>query len=78
VEPFGRRLKRLQGVFGDLTDASMAQALFTGPAAPGARDLAAQRASGWIIGARLARAEHGWTGARALWRDLKALKPFWR
>jgi inorganic triphosphatase YgiF len=78
VAPFVRRLKKLQAVFVDLTDATMARTLFSGANAPGAKDLAAQRASGWIIGARLARAEHGWAGARSLWRDLKSLKPFWR
>jgi CHAD domain-containing protein len=78
VEPFVRRLKKLQAAFGDMNDAAMAQRLFSGADAPGARDLAAQRASGWIIGARLARAEEGWTNARSLWRDLGALKPFWR
>lgn len=78
VAPFVKRLKKLQSVFGDLNDAAMAQELFSGDDAPGARNLAAQRASGWIIGARLAKADLGWAGAKSLWRDLKALKPFWR
>jgi inorganic triphosphatase YgiF len=78
VRPFVRRLKDLQAVFGDLNDAAMAEALLLGAGAPAADDPAAQRATGWIIGARLARAEHGWAEARSLWRELTALGPFWR
>jgi inorganic triphosphatase YgiF len=78
VRPFVKRLKTLQAVFGDLTDAAMAEGLLLGPDAPGIDAPAVQRAVGWIIGARLARAEHGWSQARALWRDLHDKDPFWR
>jgi len=78
VKPFLKRLKKLQTMFGDLNDAAMAEALFTGPEAPGAADPAAQRAAGRVIGARLARAELFWERARALWSGLAETKPFWR
>jgi inorganic triphosphatase YgiF len=78
VAPFVKRLKKLQTIFGDLNDAAMAEALFSGENAPGAGDLAAQRASGWVIGARLAKAEYTWENARVLWKGLNATKAFWK
>ena len=78
VRAFGRRLRDLQAAFGDLNDAAVARGLFSGDGAPGAGDAAAQRASGWIIGARLARAEHGWSRTRSLWGELREARPFWR
>lgn len=78
VAPFLKSLKALQDVFGNLNDAAMVHALLTGPTAPGAGNPSAQRASGWVIGAHLARADLAWTGANALWHGLAHLRLFWR
>ena len=77
VTAFVRRLKTLQTVFGDLNDAVMAHNLLSGKSAPGADDLAAQRASGLIIGLRLARTEITWNQAKSYWSDLRKSGPFW-
>jgi triphosphatase len=71
-------LKKLQTVFGDLNDAATVKAMLTGKGAPGAGDPGAQRAIGWVIGASQARAEYGWNGAKARWRNLKDARPFWK
>jgi hypothetical protein len=31
-----------------------------------------------MIGASQARAELGWIGAKALWKDLEQTRPFWK
>ncbi|MDX8480673.1 CYTH and CHAD domain-containing protein [Mesorhizobium sp. VK24D] len=77
VDPFLKRLKKLQTVLGDLNDAATVKAMLAGPDA-GAGDAAAQRAIGWVIGASQARAEHGWTGAKARQRKLEEAHPFWK
>jgi len=74
---FVKRLKALQEVFGDLNDLAMAQTLLAGPQAPGADDPQAQRAVGWILGARTVRADAAWHRARALWSDLRAAPRPW-
>jgi inorganic triphosphatase YgiF len=78
IDPFLKRLKKLQTVFGDLNDAATLKAMFTGTDVPGAEDPSIQRAIGWMIGASQARAELGWIGAKALWRDLERTRPFWK
>ncbi|UVC18282.1 CYTH and CHAD domain-containing protein [Mesorhizobium onobrychidis] len=78
VDPFLKRLKKLQTVFGDLNDAAAVRAMLTGAEAPGAGDPAAQRAIGWVIGASQARAEFGWAGAKTLWGSLDETRPFWK
>ena len=78
VQPFLKHLKKLQAVFGDLNDAATVRSMLTGAEAPGAGDPTAQRAIGWVIGASQARAEFGWTGAKALWGDLDETRPFWK
>ena len=78
VDPFQKRLKKLQAVFGDLNDAAMVRAMLTGAEAPGVGDPAAQRAVGWVIGASQARAEFGWAGVKALWRSLEETRPGWK
>jgi CHAD domain-containing protein len=78
VTAFVKRLKALQDVFGTLNDAATARAILAGPGAPAAADPAAARAAGWVIGARVVRAETDWHQARALWRDLEKSRPFWR
>ena len=78
ADPFQKRLKKLQAVFGDLNDAATVRAMLTGAEAPGAGDPAAQRAIGWVIGASQARAEFGWAGAKALWGNLDETRPFWK
>ena len=78
IEPFLKRLKKLQDVFGELNDAATVRTMFAGDDAPLAGDTGAQRAIGWLIGAAQARAEHGWTGAKALWKELEDTRPFWK
>ena len=78
VDPFLKRLKKLQTVFGDLNDAATVRAMLSGAEAPGAGDPNAQRAIGWVIGASQARAEFGWAGAKALWRNLEETRAFWK
>src|SRR5215831_1635721 len=77
VEPFVKRLKKLQTVFGDLNDAATVKAMFARTEVRCGSDLLAQRAIGWVIGASQARAEYSWARARAMWRDLKETRPFW-
>ena len=78
IEPFLKRLKKLQDVFGELNDAATRQGdVCRRRRAAGGAMLTAQRAIGWLIGASQARAEHGWAGAKALWKDLEETKPFW-
>jgi triphosphatase len=76
VEPFLKCLKKLQTVFGDLNDAATIKTMFTDRTY--AKDNAAIRATGWVIGASQARAEFGWARAQALWRDLENASPFWK
>jgi triphosphatase len=82
VARFTRRLRKLQNVFGELNDAALVRAMFSSdaPAAEmlGTGDPAGQRAAGWVLGASQARAEHGWAGAKSLWKDLERTKPFWK
>lgn len=78
VDPFLKRLKKLQTVFGDLNDAAMVRASLTGTEAPGNGDPQSERATGWVIGATQARAAFGWTGAKDLWRKLDKTRPFWK
>jgi inorganic triphosphatase YgiF len=78
VEPFLKRLRKLQNVFGELNDAAMIKTMFSGAEAMGAGDPAAQRAVGWVLGASQARAAIGWAGVRDLWRELEDTRPFWK
>ena len=77
VDPFLKRLKRLQTIFGDLNDAAIVKAHFSDSKAP-SNDPGAQRAIGWVIGASQARAEFAWAHARASWRKLERADPFWK
>jgi inorganic triphosphatase YgiF len=76
VAPFLKRLKRLQLVFGDLNDAATVKAMLSDASLAGG-DIVVHRAVGWMLGASQARAELGWTGAKALWRELHETRPFW-
>jgi triphosphatase len=78
VEPFLKRLRKLQTVFGDLNDAATVRVMFAGDNFSAAGDMRAQRAIGWLMGACEARGEYGWAGAKKLWRDLKDTRPFWK
>lgn len=78
VDPFLKRLKKLQTVFGDLNDAATVKAMFTGTDIPEGGDPSMQRAIGWMIAACEARAEFSWTNAKTLWRDVKRTRLFWR
>lgn len=77
VAPFTRQLKQLQTVFGDLIDAAMINELFSGDSALGAQDPAAQRAIGWVTGARMTKSQQDWKEAKSLWKDLKGTGAFW-
>ncbi|RWM05364.1 CYTH and CHAD domain-containing protein [Mesorhizobium sp.] len=78
VDPFLKRLKRLQTVFGDLNDAAIVRTTLAEAEVLSADDPAAQRAAGWVLGSSQARAEVGWTRATALWRRLEKARPFWK
>lgn len=78
VKEFTKRLKRMQEVFGALNDVAVAQALLTGDHAPGHNNPAAQRASGWLIGNSLVRAEMDWTRAQGAMSEFMDVPPFWR
>ena len=76
VGPFLKRLKKLQDVFGELNDAELVQTMFA--ASSPLADAGPERAQGWLAGAAQARAEIGWTGAKALWRELEGTRRFWK
>jgi inorganic triphosphatase YgiF len=78
VEPFVKRLKKLQAVFGDLNDAATLRTMFSEGHSPAARVGSLQRAIGWVIGASQARGEISWAGARDLWQDLRKADRFWK
>ncbi|SFC06072.1 CHAD domain-containing protein [Tropicimonas isoalkanivorans] len=77
VALFVKRLKMLQTVFGDLNDLAMAEHMLCQPDSPAARNPAAQRAVGWLLGSRAVRSEAAWSHAKELWRGLKRTGPFW-
>jgi triphosphatase len=78
VEPFVKRLKKLQTVFGELNDAATVKTMLIGKEVRCAGDPGVQRAIGWVVGATQARADFGWAGAKGLWRKLEDTRPFWR
>ncbi|OSP56414.1 CYTH and CHAD domain-containing protein [Pseudoruegeria sp. SK021] len=77
VASFVKRMAALQDIFGSLNDLAMAEAMLTGPDAPGADNPDAQRAAGLILGSRTVQAEHTWHTAKALWTDLSETRQFW-
>src|SRR4029077_5179557 len=78
VEPFLKRLKNLQTVFGDLNDAAMVRSALAARTAPGSGEPQSERATGWVIGATQARAAFSWAGAKDLWGSLEDTRPFWK
>lgn len=76
VQPFLKRMKRLQSAFGELNDAELVRSMFAADAP--LAGIGAERAIGWVIGASQARAEHGWAGAKALWEELEDTRRFWK
>jgi CHAD domain-containing protein len=78
VDPFLKRLRKLQNVFGELNDAATVKAMFSGVDAAAPDDPVTQRAIGWVLGASQARAEIGWAGVKGLWRKLEETRPFWK
>ena len=78
VDPFLKRLRKLQTVFGELNDAATVRTMFGGAATSGPRDPGTERAIGWVLGASQARAEIGWAGVKTIWRKLEATRPFWK
>ncbi len=77
VKPFLSLLKTLQDDFGAMQDLLMAETVLLGPDAPAARDPAAQRAVGRLLGAGASEAERRWTRARADWAALAQARRFW-
>jgi inorganic triphosphatase YgiF len=77
VGPYLEALKELQDSFGSLNDAAMAAAALAGPEAPGARDPAAQRGAGWVLGALAVRAGADRPRLIKRWRKLAKARPFW-
>lgn len=77
VNFFVERLKNLQDLFGELSDAAMIEHLFEVADPPAGDDPAAQRAAGLVIGRRVERAERDWAEARARWKALDATRRFW-
>ena len=78
VEPFVKRVKRLQMIFGELNDAATIKAMFVSGEVRCASDPGTQRATGWVVGASQARADFAWASAKGLWRKLEDTQPFWR
>ncbi|NCM96053.1 MAG: CHAD domain-containing protein [Rhodobacterales bacterium] len=77
VRPFLTRLKTLQDDFGAMQDVLTAETLLLGPDAPAARDPAAQRAVGRLLGAGEAESARRWARARDDWAALAQAKHFW-
>ncbi|MCX7645267.1 MAG: CHAD domain-containing protein [Rhodobacteraceae bacterium] len=77
TERFLKRLKALQDIFGELNDAALAESLLAGGSLLDGQEAAVHRAAGRLIGARLARAEIAWAGARERWHELSRRRPFW-
>jgi len=73
---FGRKLRRLQEVFGEMNDVAAASRVLETFAA---RDQPANihRAVGWVLGAGEARAELVWERAREQWEALEKAGPYW-
>jgi inorganic triphosphatase YgiF len=78
VDPFRRRLRKLQSVLGALHDAVIVGATLAHAEVEGTDDRKVQRAIGWVIGANQVRAESGWVRAKAHWRKLEKARPFWK
>ncbi len=77
VKPFLSVLKTLQDDFGAMQDVLMAETILLAPDAPAARDPAAQRAVGRLLGAGEAEAARRWMRARDDWAALAREKRFW-
>jgi CHAD domain-containing protein len=77
TDRFLKRLKDLQDIFGELNDAALAEAVLAGGGTLEGQGPSVHRAAGRLIGARLARAEIAWAGARASWHELSRRRPFW-
>jgi CHAD domain-containing protein len=78
VEPFVKRLKKLQTVFGELNHAATVKAMFVSKDVRCASEPGTRCATGWVVGASQARTDFGWASAKRLWRKLEDTRPFWR
>jgi triphosphatase len=78
VKPFLKRLRELQGVFGELNDAAMTRTLLADPTLVDTQSVLEQRAVGWIVGASQARSAYAWEQAKERWHDLRDADRFWR
>jgi triphosphatase len=77
VERFGKRLKKLQQLCGDVNDAAMVATTFSEKGVLSDADPKSQRAIGCMIGAKQVRAEFVWSRAKHQWRRLKKFQLFW-
>jgi triphosphatase len=78
VERFGKRLKKLQQLCGDVNDAAMVASTFSEKGMLSDADPKSQRAIGCMIGANKVRAEFVWRESRDHWRRLKKIQLFWK
>jgi len=78
VAPFIRHLKSMQDVFGALADAAMVSDHLTGLPVTDVPSRGRERAIGWLLGAKTARAEEAWSHARRDWKELREAPRFWR
>jgi CHAD domain-containing protein len=78
VDPFLRRLRKLQDVLGEVNDAAAVRTIFDGATPGELSEPGTDRAIGWVLGASQTRAEIGWASVRAVWRKLEETKPFWK
>jgi inorganic triphosphatase YgiF len=78
VTPFVGHLKSLQDVFGALADAAMVSHHLTSLPFMEIRHPGQERAIGWLLGAKAARAAEAWTHARRDWQELRGTSRFWR
>ncbi|SDB47412.1 CYTH and CHAD domain-containing protein [Bauldia litoralis] len=78
VDPFRKRLRKIQNVLGALNDSVIVAATLESTDLDAIDDRQVQRAIGWVIGASQARAEGCWEEAKARWRDLEESPQFWK
>jgi triphosphatase len=78
AERFGKRLKKLQKLCGDVSDAAMVAATFSEKGMLSDTDPKSQRAIGCMIGANKVRAEFVWRESSDHWRRLKKIQLFWK
>lgn len=77
TDAFLKALRQLQDTFGELTDVAMARDFLLGPDAPGRDDPAAQRGTGFLLGALAVRVEARLPDFARRWEGFREARPFW-